>query len=95
MERIDVNGHRSTSLPFFLAGLGAGIAVTLLLAPLSGAATRRLIGRRVKDGEEWMRSKAGAAKDFVRSYGAGSEDTKEAEAVARTEPPSGSRIPRL
>ena len=58
-----MNNDRSLGLPLFLAGLGAGIGLTLLFAPRNGAATRRLIGRKVKEGEDWMKQKAAAAED--------------------------------
>jgi hypothetical protein len=68
MEKVDMNGYRGSAL-LFLTGLGAGIALTVLLAPRSGAATRRLIGRKVEDGEDWMKDKAVAAQDYVRGHG--------------------------
>jgi gas vesicle protein len=70
MEKVEMNGNRACALPFFLAGLGTGIAVAVLLAPRSGAATRRLIGRKVQEGEDWMKAKAAAAWDYVSSRGA-------------------------
>jgi gas vesicle protein len=53
----------------FLTGFGAGIALAVLLAPRSGAATRRLIGRRVEEGEDWVKEKAAAAQDYVCDQG--------------------------
>ncbi len=53
----------------FLAGLGTGIALTLLSAPLSGAETRKLIGRKVKEGEGWVKGQAVAAEEFVHTTG--------------------------
>ncbi|MGD0500622.1 MAG: YtxH domain-containing protein [Bryobacteraceae bacterium] len=64
-----MNGNRGCSLLLFLAGLGAGIALTVLLAPRSGATTRRLIGRKVEEGEGWIKDKAAAAQDYVRGRG--------------------------
>ena len=64
-----MNGNRGSSLLFFLTGLGAGIALTVLFAPRSGAATRRLIGRKAEEGKDWVQDKAGAAQDYVRSHG--------------------------
>ncbi|MGA3095921.1 MAG: YtxH domain-containing protein [Bryobacteraceae bacterium] len=58
--------NRGSALPFFLSGLGAGIGLTLLLAPRSGAATRRLIGKKVDDGEKWIGDKVAAAQDSVQ-----------------------------
>ncbi|MGA2182624.1 MAG: YtxH domain-containing protein [Bryobacteraceae bacterium] len=63
-----VNGNRSFAPLSFLIGLGAGIALTVLLAPRSGAATRRLISRKVEKGEDWMKDKAAAAQDYVRGH---------------------------
>ena len=61
--------NRGSALLFFLAGMGAGIVFTALVAPRSGAATRRLIGRNVEEGKEWMKDKATAAQDYVRGCG--------------------------
>jgi len=49
-----------------LAGLGAGIGLAVLFAPRSGAATRRLIGRKVEEGQDWVKDKAAAAQDCVK-----------------------------
>jgi hypothetical protein len=45
VEETEMAGNRGSALLIFFTGLGAGIAVTVLLAPRAGAATRRLIGR--------------------------------------------------
>jgi gas vesicle protein len=50
MKKIEMNTNRGSELLCLLAGLGAGIALTVLFAPRSGAATRRLIGRKVEEG---------------------------------------------
>lgn len=68
MEKIEMNGNKGLALLFFFTGLGAGIALTALLAPRSGAATRRLIGRKVEEGEDWIKDKADTAQDFVRGH---------------------------
>ncbi|MEX2260360.1 MAG: YtxH domain-containing protein [Bryobacteraceae bacterium] len=96
MEKVEMNGNRSSALRCFLTGLGTGIGLTLLLAPLTGAATRRLIGRKVKDGEGWVKDKAAAAEDYVLTHGAGLRDrVKEvAEVIGRNEAPLGSRTAR-
>jgi hypothetical protein len=73
MKKADVNGDRSITLPVFLAGLGTGIVLTVLITPLSGAALRG-IGRRVKDGVDWMECKAAAAKDEVLTQARGLGD---------------------
>ena len=64
-----MNCNRSTPLVMFLTGLGTGIGLATLLAPRSGAATRRLIGRKVEEGEEWLKDQAVAAQDSVKSQG--------------------------
>jgi hypothetical protein len=33
---------------------------------VTGAATRRLIGRKVEEGEDWMKDNAAAAQDCLR-----------------------------
>jgi gas vesicle protein len=69
MEKVEMNGNRAFTGLFFLAGLGAGVALTALLTPRSGASTRRLIGRKVGEGTDWMKDKATAAKDYVKGHG--------------------------
>ena len=64
-----MNSNRSDAVLFFLTGLGGGIALTVLLTPRSGPATRRLIGRKVDDGKDWVKDKAGAAQDYVKGQG--------------------------
>ena len=68
-DKVEVSGNRSSAVPLFLIGLATGAALAALLAPRSGAATRRLIGRTVQEGEGWMKAKATAAQDYVRSQG--------------------------
>ena len=87
MEKIEMNGNRASALPFFLVGLGAGIAATVLLAPRSGAATRRLMSSKVEEGEDWMKAQAAAAQDYVSSRGAELRDrVKEAAEVLGGKP---------
>ncbi len=63
-----MNRNKGFGLLYFATGLGAGIALTVLLAPRSGAATRRLIGHKIEEGDDWMKDKADAAQDFVRGH---------------------------
>jgi gas vesicle protein len=60
--------------------------LTLLLAPLSGVATRSLIGRKVKNGEDWVKEKAAEAENYVRTHGAGLRDgvKKAAEVITQS-----------
>lgn len=62
-----MNGKCGSGLGLFLAGLGAGIAVTLLIAPASGQGTRRFLSNRLRDGEEWVKAKAAAAEEYAVS----------------------------
>lgn len=77
MEKSKLNGSGSPALPFFLAGVGAGIAFSLLFAPRSGPATRDLISRKVKDGEGWVKAKAAEAEEYVHVQGAKLRDRAE------------------
>jgi len=81
-----MNDNRISALPLFLSGLGAGIALTLLMASRNGVATRRLIGRQVKGGEEWMKAKAAEAENYVQTRSARLRDgvAAVADAVARS-----------
>lgn len=64
------NCEQRSALPLFLVGLGAGIAVGLLMAPLSGNATRDLLTRKMKDGENWVKDQANGAEKYVRAQSA-------------------------
>lgn len=78
-----MNGNKSFMLTLFLAGLGAGIALTALMAPQSGAATRRLIRRKIEGGEDWVKGQAAAAEDCVTASAAGLRDrVKDLQAAA-------------
>ena len=58
-----------TGIGVFVAGLSAGITLTLLFAPLSGSDTRRLIGRTVTDSENWVKDKAHVAEEYLHAQG--------------------------
>lgn len=77
---------RTHALALFAAGVGTGIAISLLLAPCSGPATRRLIVRKVEDTENWLRGKAADATDYVHTQAAEVRDrVKEvAEVIGRS-----------
>jgi gas vesicle protein len=68
---IGMKGNNNLELPCFLLGLGAGVGLTLLFAPRSGDALRKLITdrvqRRVKQGEDWVKEQAAAAEECVTS----------------------------
>lgn len=65
-----------TGAAFFLAGLGIGAAVALLLAPKSGKETRDMISQKATEGRDYLASRGkeyrrqaedyvGKAKDVV------------------------------
>lgn len=85
MEKLEMNCNRGSALLYFLTGLGAGIGLTVLLAPRSGAATRRLIGHKVDEGKDWVKDQALAAQDYVKDQGKELQNrVKEAaQAIAR------------
>jgi len=68
MKMIAMDAKKGLGLLYFATGLGAGIALTVLLAPRSGAATRRLICHKVEEREDWLKAKADAAQDSVRGH---------------------------
>ena len=80
-----VKRNSNLELPCFILGLGAGVLLTLLYAPLSGEKTRRLISRRVQEGEDWVNDQASAAQDYVTSTAGGLRDKARevAEVIAR------------
>jgi gas vesicle protein len=69
MEKTEMNFNSGSAVLIFLTGMGAGIALAGLLTPRSGAATRRLIGRKVDEGTDWMKHKAAEAQDYVKTQG--------------------------
>lgn len=69
IERVQLNGFRTSTVLCFLAGVTTGVAATLLLAPDSGAGTRNLIGRKFKEGEDWVKNKATEAEGRIRARG--------------------------
>lgn len=76
------NCNKGSLLPMFLAGLGTGVAFALLLAPLSGDAARDLIGRKIKDGGNWVKDQTEEAEDYVRTQSAALRDKVNAVADA-------------
>ena len=57
---------RSSELTLFIAGLGTGIALALLFAPVSGPATRSLIGRKATDGGDWVKETVAGLRDRAK-----------------------------
>jgi hypothetical protein len=70
MEQPRSNGGVHSYSPYFVAGLIAGAGLALLLAPRSGAATRRAIGRKAGEGIDLLKAGATAGRDYISSCGA-------------------------
>jgi gas vesicle protein len=70
----------------FLAGLGAGAAAAMLLAPRTGKQTRSLVGKRAAEGAAYLRDRgtdvrdaaAEAIRESTRSLNKGTEAVKAA-----------------
>lgn len=45
-------------IPYFLLGLGLGVAVGILFAPKSGEETRRLLKSKTEEGKEYVKRRA-------------------------------------
>ncbi len=67
MEKTECTSSLSSSLLIFISGVGAGVALAGLLTPRSGAATRRIIGRKVDEGTDWVKERAATAQSYVRT----------------------------
>jgi gas vesicle protein len=81
--------NKTGFLPFFLAGLATGAALALLLAPNTGEATRRLIGRKAGEGRDLLKARAVAGRDYVKARGA--ELRERVKAAVASEGPVGTK----
>ncbi|HUY15167.1 MAG TPA: YtxH domain-containing protein [Terriglobia bacterium] len=52
------NGNGGSKFAFFLAGLGVGAILALLLAPGSGEETRQMIGQKANEGRDYVSNKS-------------------------------------
>ena len=52
------NGNGGSKFAFFLAGLGVGAILALLLAPGSGEETRQMIGQKANEGKDYVTNKS-------------------------------------
>ncbi|MGH9657476.1 MAG: YtxH domain-containing protein [Bryobacteraceae bacterium] len=65
----------NNGLAYFIAGLGVGVAVGILIAPRSGAETRRYLRERAEEGGEYVKTKAQEGTEYVRRRGAEARDS--------------------
>jgi len=75
-----------------LAGLATGAALAVLLAPNSGAATRRLISRKVEEGRDMLKTQVAAGQDYIRTRGAELRERVKGAADALAGEPEGNRV---
>ncbi len=61
--------HASYGLAFFLAGLGAGIAVGVIFAPNAGADIRSALGERARAGIDQVHAGVDQVKNKARELG--------------------------
>ncbi len=69
MSRYDDDAPSGNALPWFLFGLGLGAAMGLLLAPQSGADTRRTLGKKVQKLKHLAEDKLEDAMDTAGKKG--------------------------
>ena len=55
-----------SKLPYFICGLGVGVALGLLYAPRSGEETREELRNRANEGRDYVRRRAGEGREYVR-----------------------------
>jgi gas vesicle protein len=67
-------GNGASNLGFFLAGLGLGAIVALLLAPKSGKEAREYLTGKAEEGRDYVKSKA---EDLRRQAGGAVEKSKD------------------
>lgn len=72
MRKLEISGDGRSTLPLilsgvgvFVAGIGAGAALTLLVAPRRAYAMRSIVDRKVKHGENWIKDKLSAVEDYI------------------------------
>lgn len=65
---------RDMKVPCFLIGIGAGVALTLLLAPASGASTRRFITRNARNVHDWAQDQTEHVSNTVDALHDQAED---------------------
>lgn len=59
----DIIVEEDSSLPYFLLGIGIGVAVGVLFAPQSGEETRRLLKDKAEEGADFVRRRTSEVQD--------------------------------
>jgi gas vesicle protein len=63
-----MSDNRSSSIGWFLAGLGLGAAAAILYAPKSGRETREAIATGVDDGRKYLASLGQTAREQITDW---------------------------
>ena len=63
-----MSDHGGSNFSFFLAGLGIGAIVALLMAPKAGSETRELIAKKADEGRDFARQKSRELRKDAESY---------------------------
>lgn len=58
LQEGDIIVEEDNSLPFFLLGLGLGVAAGILFAPQSGEETRRMLRDRAEEGVDYVKRRS-------------------------------------
>lgn len=66
MERLNLDCCKGSTALLFLGGLSTGIALTVLFAPRSGADTRRLLGRKAEEAQNFVKGHAGEVEERAK-----------------------------
>ena len=56
------------NLPYFILGIGVGMAVGLLFAPKSGEETRALLKGRADEGRDFVKRKSGEIRETATDF---------------------------
>jgi gas vesicle protein len=75
-------GNGGAAVLVFVAGMGAGVVLGLMLAPSSGASLRRGVGRRLRESADWVKAKTTGVKQEVLVHADGLRDGIKAAAAA-------------
>jgi gas vesicle protein len=66
MEAVQMTDQRMTSVYCLLAGFGLGLGVAILIAPRSGAATRKLIQEKAEAAGNFVKTKTSETNEYVK-----------------------------
>ena len=56
----------NNGLGYFIAGMGIGVAIGMLVAPRSGEETRKYLRERADESRDYLRTRTEEGREFVR-----------------------------